>query len=69
MISVQMGAKNNMDQAKLNEQYPRIDEFPFDSERKLMSTVHNINQKKMMPLIVRRLLIDFCHPQYWVLAG
>lgn len=32
-------------QDKLNEQYPRVAELPFDSDRKLMTTVNMINGK------------------------
>ena len=34
------GAKNGMNQAHLNEEYKRVDEIPFTSDRKFMSTVH-----------------------------
>ena len=34
--------KNVLDCSKLREQYTRLDEIPFDSERKLMSTVNDI---------------------------
>lgn len=33
-------AKAGHDQAKLTEQFPRVDEVPFTSDRKMMSTVH-----------------------------
>lgn len=32
----------------LNEAYPRIDEIPFESERKLMTTVHEYKSKKVV---------------------
>lgn len=35
--------KNGMPKEKLKEQYPRLAELPFDSDRKLMSTVHQID--------------------------
>ncbi len=35
--------KNGIKKSALNESYPRQAELPFDSERKLMTTVHNIN--------------------------
>ena len=37
--------KNGMDQEKLQAQYPRRAELPFDSDRKLMTTVNEINGK------------------------
>ncbi len=43
---VTLAAKNKMTQKQMNDTYPRIDEFPFDSDRKLMSTVHTIDKKK-----------------------
>ena len=33
-------AKNGMEKAKLKETYPRVGEAPFDSLRKMMSTIH-----------------------------
>ena len=35
--------KNGIEKSELNEKYPRLAELPFDSDRKLMTTVHNIN--------------------------
>ena len=35
--------KAGLVQEKLRESYPRIDEFPFDSDRKRMSTIHRVN--------------------------
>lgn len=37
--------KNHMPKDELNQQYPRVAELPFDSDRKLMSTVNQINGK------------------------
>lgn len=37
--------KWNLNKDNLNAKYPRIDEIPFDSSRKMMSTVHNIDSK------------------------
>lgn len=39
---------NGMDKARLNEEYPRLFELPFDSDRKLMSTVNLIDGKKVV---------------------
>ena len=40
--------KNGMPKEELNKQYPRLAEIPFDSDRKLMSTVNEINGKKLV---------------------
>jgi Ca2+-transporting ATPase len=40
---VTAAAKAKMDQKQTKDTYPRKDEFPFDSDRKLMSTAHEIN--------------------------
>ncbi len=36
---------NGMTKDELNEKYPRLAEIPFDSDRKLMSTINEINGK------------------------
>ncbi len=45
---VTLAAKKGIFQAELKKQYERLDEYPFDSERKLMSTVHKINDIKYL---------------------
>ncbi|GAB6108117.1 calcium-translocating P-type ATPase, SERCA-type [Fusibacter bizertensis] len=45
---VVLAQKSGIDYKKLRGEYPRIDEYPFDSERKLMSTVHEIENEKVM---------------------
>jgi len=42
---IALGAKAGFDKSEINMRYPRIKELPFDSERKLMSTLHNIEGK------------------------
>jgi Ca2+-transporting ATPase len=44
-------AKAWITQEKLNEQYPRIGEFPFTSERKLMSTIHTTPEGKKVAYV------------------
>lgn len=43
-----VSAKANFTSEKMNKEYPRINEIPFDSDRKLMSTVHKENDKIIM---------------------
>ena len=38
----------NLNKENLDGMYPRINEIPFDSERKLMSTVHSINNEHIV---------------------
>lgn len=45
---VVLGAKGGYPQDELNKSYPRMDEFPFDSARKLMSTIHQRSDSKVM---------------------
>ncbi|MBQ4327305.1 MAG: cation-translocating P-type ATPase [Clostridia bacterium] len=40
--------KNGMTKEDLNEKYPRMAEIPFDSDRKLMSTVNRIDGKNIV---------------------
>ena len=40
--------KNGMPKEDLNKQHPRLAEIPFDSDRKLMSTVNEIGGKKVV---------------------
>ena len=40
--------KNGMPKEELNRQYPRLAEIPFDSDRKLMTTVNEINGRKIV---------------------
>ena len=40
---VNFALKNDLNKTVLDENYPRVAEAPFDSSRKMMSTVHNID--------------------------
>lgn len=40
--------KNGYEKDNLNKEYPRIGEIPFDSDRKLMSTINLIDGKKIV---------------------
>ncbi len=42
-----MGKKTEIDKPELEIRYPRIEELPFDSVRKRMTTVHNVNGSKV----------------------
>ena len=41
---VDLGIKLNMLKTTMDDENPRVEEIPFDSERRLMSTVNNTNQ-------------------------
>ncbi len=45
---VELAQNNEIDFINLTQRYPRISELAFDSERKLMSTVHQIKDKKIL---------------------
>lgn len=45
---VNLAEKYDMNHKEVKSQYPRISEIPFDSDRKLMSTVHNIDEHVIM---------------------
>lgn len=40
-----LGAKGGFKRKELKEKYPRLQEYPFDSVRKMMSTMHKIDGK------------------------
>ena len=40
--------KNNIDYKTIREQYNRLNELPFDSDRKLMSTINQVDDKAYM---------------------
>ena len=45
---VNLGEVYDLDELKIRDEYPRVGELPFDSDRKLMSTVNKVNGKKLM---------------------
>src|SRR5699024_2185039 len=42
---VTLAGKGNIFKEEMNEKFPRVEEIPFDSDRKMMSTIH----KKIIP--------------------
>lgn len=45
---VNLGEVYDLDEIHIRDVYPRISELPFDSDRKLMSTVNKVNDKTFM---------------------
>lgn len=45
---VNLGDIYDLDELKIREAYPRLKELPFDSDRKLMSTVNKVNENIFM---------------------
>lgn len=45
---VRLGQNHGFDSEKVRKKYPRLSEIPFDSERKLMSTVHDSSGNLIM---------------------
>jgi len=45
---IQYSNENSVQYEGLKEKYPRIAELPFDSDRKLMSTLHEIDGEKLL---------------------
>lgn len=43
-----MAIKSGLDQINIRKKYPRLNELPFDSERKMMSTMHDIEGLNIM---------------------
>lgn len=43
---VQNGLKNNKNKTELYQKMPRVNEIPFDSNRKMMTTIHKIGDDK-----------------------
>ena len=43
-----LGEEYRLDELVVRDEHPRIGEIPFDSDRKLMSTVHKINGRTLM---------------------
>lgn len=45
---IQLSNDQGVSYREIRDKYPRIDEIPFDSDRKLMSTLHEIDGEKLM---------------------
>jgi Ca2+-transporting ATPase len=45
---ITLAAKKGLSQESLKKDYKRLDEFPFDSDRKLMSTLNEVDKKHVL---------------------
>ena len=45
---INLGSKLGREAGEIRQAYPRLDEIPFDSDRKLMSTKHRFDEKHVM---------------------
>ena len=45
---VDLGLKSNFIKPKMDDEFRRIEEIPFDSDRKLMTTVHEVGNEKVV---------------------
>lgn len=45
---INLGSRLGLEASPVRERYPRLKEIPFDSDRKLMSTVHELDGKYVM---------------------
>ena len=43
---IELAEKNGYSVKKIRQDFPRLDEVPFDSKRKMMSTLHELNGKR-----------------------
>lgn len=59
---VQNGLKNNKNKTELYQHMPRVNEIPFDSNRKMMTTIHKVNNKyRIITKGAPDILLDKCN--------